>query len=189
VKYSNINNKLFRSRRRGDEYFQELSLNWAKIERSTDRTITTERNEPSLYFLSFRECYFRDRTETDFVVGGESTYWMIPEYTAEERCSGIVIKRERSLMMLDDFVVGGESTYWMIPEYTAEERCSGIVIKRERSLMMLARLHQKLLKRLIQDNPEPTCDYDVAENRYSEFMKSFLNSEKLLQELVASGCD
>jgi hypothetical protein len=85
-------------------------------------------------------------------------------------------------------VFGGDSMYWMIPEYSAEERINVSIIREiSRKPKKLERLHRNLLKRLIQDNPKPTCDYDTAMTQYSEFMKSQSNSEELLQKLVASG--
>ena len=153
LKYPNIDKKLFRSRRRGDEYFHELSLNWTKIARESEPTIMTDSDESSRFFASFGESYLSKRVQTT------------------------------------DMVFGGESSYWMIPEYTTDERSGVAINNREKSQKMAARLHQKLLKRLIQDNPKPTCNYDMAVTQYSEFSESLFNSEKLLQELVSSGRD
>lgn len=147
VKYSNVNKKIFQSRRRGDEYFQELSSNWTNIERSNVPTIITDMDESSRFLASLSN---RVQT-TDMVFGGDSIYWMIPEYSEEER-RNVSIKGETS--------------------------------RKPKTLM---RLHRNLMKRLIQDNPKPTCDYDKAMTQYSEFLESLSNSEELLQKLVASG--
>lgn len=147
VKYSNVNKKIFRLRRRGDEYFQELSSNWTKIARSSVPTIITDMDDSSRFLASLS-----NRVQTkDMVFGGDSMYWMIPEYSAEERLN-VSVKGETS-----------------------------------RKPKTLVRLHRNLMKRLIQDNPKPTCDYDTAMTRYSEFMESLSNSEELLQKLVVSG--
>ena len=149
VQYSNVNAKLFRSRRRGDDYFQTLSSNWDKIARSSEPTIEADSDDSSKFFDSFGENYLFPKIQTNEMVFSIESYQMIPDYTPEER--------------------------------------DGIDIKKEKSRKYMKTVHRKILKKLIQDNPKPNCKYDFAVSRYEEFLASIASSEKLLEELAASG--